>query len=173
MGKFIIILLIVSAKFIFPVALIYSPFIFGWGNFILDSIDGDLLVPLGLAEPVYQIIDKSADWLTYVAMIITAKKFNWKIKRPIFYLFILRSLGQLIFFITMDERVFFIFPNFLEPLFLIYATIYFFRRNKAYSIYIKHKILIWSFVIIYKLQDEFVTHIANVDRTELIRKFFN
>jgi hypothetical protein len=66
-----------------------------------------------------------------------------------------------------------LFPNFLEPLFLAYATIAFFKETNAYAFYQKHKIIIWAVVIGYKLQDEWITHIANVDRSELILKLFS
>ena len=32
--------------------------------------------------------------------------------------------------------------------------------------------MIWVFVVAYKLQDEFITHVANVDRSELIGRLF-
>ena len=37
--------------------------------------------------------------------------------------FVLRTIGQALFFITGLEIVFFYFPNLVEPLFLIYVSI--------------------------------------------------
>jgi len=164
--------IIVFLKYAIPIAIIVTPFFGGWANFILDSIDGDFLLPLGLSDSTYQLVDKSADWITYVGMAITAWWLKWPIRKWIYALFGLRTIGQLAFFITLDERVFFLFPNFLEPLFLAYATIAFFKKANAYTFYQKHKVIIWAVVIGYKLQDEWITHIANVDRTELIQKLF-
>ena len=87
-------------------------------------------------------------------------------------LFALRTIGQALFFLTGNEIVFFLFPNFLEPLFLIYATILFFKRAAAPAFFARHAILIWAVVIVYKLQDEYATHVANVDRSELLGRLF-
>ena len=46
-------------------------------------------------------------------------------RRAVIAFFVLRTLGQSLFFITDNEIVFLLFPNFLEPLFLVYATILF------------------------------------------------
>ena len=132
--------------------------------------DGDLLVPLGLSDATYQPIDKAADWVSYVLMVVAARP--WPIRRAAMALFGLRSVGQALFFATGDERVFFLFPNLLEPLFLGYATIRFARRDEAPAFYARHRVAIWTVVVLYKLQDEWVTHIANVDRTELLRRLF-
>ena len=168
----ILLILIIFLKFAIPITIIFNPFIFGWANFILDSIDGDFLIPLGFPDPTYQLVDKSSDWATYVAMIIAAWRLRWKIKKWIYALFGLRTIGQIAFFISLDERVFFLFPNFLEPLFLAYATISFFKKSKAHEFYLKHRVIIWTIVIVYKMQDEYITHIANVDRSTLIMNFF-
>lgn len=161
---------IVAAKFVIPILIIPFPFAAGWANFVLDTVDGDLLIPLGLDDPTYQLIDKTADWVTYVGMVGAAR--HWRIRRLIWGLFAFRTIGQLLFFVTREEIVFFLFPNFLEPLFLIYATIYHFRHERVFDIYTRHRIGIWIFVVLYKLQDEWITHVGNIDRTELLTRWF-
>ncbi len=163
--------LIVVAKFVVPVLIVPFPFAAGWANFVLDTVDGDILIPLGLDDGTYQLIDKAADWFTYVGMLVAAR--HWKIRRAVIVLFVLRTAGQLLFFITGAEIVFFFFPNFLEPLFLIYATIRHFRPERVAEIYTRHRVGIWVFVVLYKLQDEWVTHVGNVDRTDLITNLFS
>ena len=140
------------------------------GNFILDSVDGDILIPLGLSDQIYQLIDKSADYVTYACMVVAA--WRWPLRRAVIALFALRTVGQLLFFVTGNEIVFFFFPNFLEPLFLVYATILFWKRGDAPAFFARHAVLIWVLVIAYKLQDEFITHVANIDRSELIGRLF-
>jgi len=166
------IVLVIFLKFAVPVAIVFFPFAAGWANFILDTVDGDILIPLGMTDAAYQPIDKIADWFTYVGMVAAAWRFRWRIKKLIYGLFMFRSVGQLAFLATGDERLFFYFPNFLEPLFLAYATIFFFNKNaesRAYGFYSKHKWPIWIFVVIYKMQDEYITHIANIDRSDFIK----
>ncbi len=169
--KWIAIAVIIAAKFIVPVLIVPFPFAAGWANFVLDTVDGDLLIPLGLDDEPYQLIDKAADWFTYVGMVVAAR--NWKIRRTVIVLFLFRTVGQLLFFISSAEIVFFFFPNFLEPLFLIYATIRHFRPERVAEIYSRHRVGIWVFVVLYKLQDEWVTHVGNIDRTELITDLFS
>lgn len=166
------ILIIVFLKFAIPLGIIIMPFGFGWANFVLDSIDGDLLIPLGLTDEAYQPIDKLADLATYIAMAVAAWHLRWKIRKWIYALFGLRFVGQLLFFISGDERVFFFFPNFLEVLFLLYATLVFFKKEEAYDFYKKYRIFIWAFIVVYKLQDEWVTHIGNIDRTDFLLQLF-
>ena len=165
------IVVVVALKYLLPVALIPFPFVAGWGNFVLDSVDGDILIPLGLPDVVYQRIDKSADWVTYLFMVAAA--WRWPIRRVVIALFLFRSVGQALFFRTENEFVFFLFPNFLEPLFLGYATIAFFRGADAPAFYRRHAVAIWAVVILYKMQDEWITHVSNLDRSELIRGLFS
>ena len=173
MFNFIGISFVIFLKFAIPVAIVFFPFVASWANFILDTIDGDILIPLGLTDSTYQPIDKIADVATYVGMIFAAWRFRWGIRRWIYGLFAFRSIGQLAFFLFKDERLFFYFPNFLEPLFLIYATISFFKKAQSYNFYLKYKWAIWIFVILYKMQDEYLTHIADIDRSEFIKGLFN
>ena len=161
-----LVLLVVALKYLLPLLLIPFPFAAGWSNFVLDSVDGDILVPLGLEEGLYQNVDKSADYVTYICMVIAA--WRWPLRRAVIALFALRSVGQALFFLTGEEIVFLLFPNFLEPLFLAYASIAFLKRSEAPAFFERHAVAIWLVVVCYKLQDEYVTHVANVDRTELL-----
>ncbi len=158
--------LVVLLKYLLPLLLVPFPFLAGWANFLLDSVDGDILIPLGLAEGSYQNIDKSADYVTYICMVIAA--WRWPLRRVVLALFALRTAGQALFFLTGDEVVFFLFPNFLEPLFLAYASIAFVKRSEAPAFFARHQVAIGLLVVLYKLQDEYVTHIGNIDRTELV-----
>ncbi|MDE2838652.1 MAG: hypothetical protein OXL97_14285 [Chloroflexota bacterium] len=169
-GSVLAIAVIVGLKYLLPLAIIPFPFLAGWANFVLDTVDGDLLVPLGLLDGVYQRIDKSADYVTYVCMVAAA--WRWPLRRAVIGLFALRTVGQVLFFITGNEVVFFLFPNFLEPLFLVYATVLVWKRSDAPAFYARHAVVIWALVIVYKLQDEYVTHVANVDRSELLGRLF-
>lgn len=166
----IVIFFIVSLKFLLPVLLIWFPFFAGWANFVLDTIDGDFLIPLGLEDYTYQTIDKLADYVTYIFMLIVGWK--WPIHKEIKITFAIRTIGQVLFFVTRDELMFFFFPNLLEPLFLIYATLLMFKKKEAYKIYRKYFKWIWAFILVYKFQDELITHVVNVDRSTLIKQIF-
>lgn len=94
---------------------------------------------------------------------------KWEIHKEIKMTFALRTVGQVLFFLTRDELMFFFFPNLLEPLFLIYATLLFFKKKQAYKTYKKYFWLIWGFIAIYKFQDELITHVVNIDRSTFIK----
>lgn len=165
---------IVALKFLIPVGIVFSPFWFGWANFVLDTIDGDILIPLGLDDSIYQPVDKLADWATYIAMVVAAYRYRWPIRRWVLGLFLFRSVGQTLFLATGGETWLFVFANYLEPIFLIYATAIFFTHSVegGHAWFHQHRVVIIVAVIIYKLQDEYVTHIGNIDRTDLIINLF-
>jgi hypothetical protein len=173
------ILLIVAAKFAVPLLIIPFPFAAGWANLFLDGFDGDLLVPLGLPNDVYQPVDKITDWVTYVAIMVCAYRREWPIRRLMLALFAFRSIGQVSFLLTQNELFLAAFPNFLEPLFLVTATILAYERTvrrvpdwreHGFAVLARHRWLIGSLIVIYKLQDEYFTHVANVDRSETLQQ---
>jgi hypothetical protein len=125
-------------------------------------------MPAGLDFDLYQHLDKAADWTAYLFIFIWA----WRrpIRREITATFALRTIGQALFFATGDEMMLFWFPNLEEPLFLVYVTIARFRGwERAQAVYRARLIWIWLGILAYKFQDEWFTHVANVDRTEFLR----
>jgi hypothetical protein len=171
--------LVIAAKFAFPLLIVRFPFAAGWANFVLDSVDGDLLIPLGLDKVVYQPVDKLADWATYVAIVVVAYRNGWPTKRLMLGLFLFRSVGQVAFLVTENELFLAAFPNFLEPLFLVTASILAWERAirhlpdwqaQGFAALHRHRWLIGTLIVIYKLQDEYFTHVANIDRSELVRQ---
>jgi hypothetical protein len=163
-----LIILVVALKFGLPVLYLWFPFAAGWGNWVLDSVDGDLLIPAGLANATYQNLDKAADWVGYLFIFIWGLR--KPIRREITATFLLRTVGQVLFFTTHREIVFFWFPNLLEPLFLVYVTMARFRgQEMAQAIYRRRLVWIWLGILVYKFQDEWFTHVANVDRSDYLK----
>ncbi|HEV7200061.1 MAG TPA: hypothetical protein VGO32_04575 [Candidatus Limnocylindria bacterium] len=173
------IVLIVAAKFVIPLLIIRFPFAAGWANFVLDGIDGDLLIPLGLPNDIYQPVDKITDWVTYVAMVVVGYRSQWPIRRLMLGLFLFRSIGQVAFLLTGEELFLALFPNFLEPLFLVTATILAWQRvvrhnpdwrEASFAFLRRHRWPIGILIVVYKLQDEYFTHVANVDRSDFLQQ---
>ncbi len=171
--------LIIAAKFGLPILIVRFPFAAGWANFVLDSVDGDLLVPLGLPNESYQPIDKLADWVTYVAIVVVAYRNEWPTRRLMLGLFLFRSVGQVGFLLTGNELFLAVFPNFLEPLFLVTASILAWERvirrlpdwqERSFALLHRHRWLIGTLIVIYKIQDEYFTHVANIDRSEFFQR---
>jgi hypothetical protein len=168
---------IVVAKFLLPLLIIPFPFAAGWANFFLDGFDGDLLIPLGLPNDIYQPVDKITDWLTYVAIVVVAFRNDWPTRRLMLGLFLFRSIGQVGFLISGNELLLALFPNFLEPLFLVTVTMLAWERSvrrspdwqdRGFARLARHRWLIGTVIVIYKLQDEYFTHVANLDRSEFL-----
>lgn len=155
--------IIIALKFLVPSFMLVIPVIGLWGNYILDVVDGDILLSLGMADETYQSLDKFADLIAYVFMFILGRR--WKIRKTIAILFFYRLIGQLLFFATNDERIFFVFQNFLEPLMLIYVLIILKQKSeeKAYKIYKKYIWLWWGIILVYKIWEEWRIHVANFD----------
>lgn len=147
------------------------PFFGLWGNYVLDVIDGDILLSLGMQESTYQLLDKSTDFISYIFMLILGLR--WSIRKTVILLFVYRITGQILYFVTGNELIFFYFQNFLEPLMMIYALILFRQKNEkqAYEVYKKHLILIWAIILIYKIWNEWYLHFANIDLSLLFFGF--
>lgn len=164
-------ILITGFKFLIPPFMLVFPFQAIWINYILDVVDGDILMQFGMNEFTYQTLDKAADYFSYIFMLILGLR--WRIKRTIVILFIYRTIGQVLFFITRNELMLFYFQNFLEPLAMIYVLLLFRHKSegKAFFSYKRHFWLIWVIILIYKIWNEWYLHFANIDLSTLIFGF--
>ncbi len=160
---------VIALKFVVPSLMPRFPLFGAWGNYVLDVVDGDVLLELGLTDETYQTIDKAADYYSYVIMLVVGLR--WRIRRLVALLFIYRTVGQALFFLTRKEIVFLYFPNFLEPLVLIYTVLlsrHNGRESQAYASYQRHRGPIWIILVGYKLWNEWYLHLANIDLSERI-----
>lgn len=167
----LVIFFILLLKVLIPASMLIAP-VFGlWGNYLLDIVDGDILQALGLSDSLYQTVDKSADLISYVFMLLLGLR--WHIKKTIIILFIYRLIGQILFFTTHNESVFFYFQNFLEPLMLVYVLLIWKQKSEksAFVTYKNHWKLIWTIVIAYKLWNEWYLHLANIDLSTIFFGF--
>jgi hypothetical protein len=165
----LVIIFILILKFCLPVGVILAPFAASWANFVLDSIDGDILMHIGLNPASYQLWDKAADYWTYIFLFMVGRR--WRIGKQITLLFLVRIIGQALYFLTSNELFLFLFPNFLEPLFMVYSLLIFTHKSetKAHQWYKKHLILIWIIIITYKMWNEYNIHVGRID---LSQKYF-
>ena len=120
--------------------------------------------------------------MTYVAIVVVAYRNAWPIRRLMLGLFLFRSVGQIGFLLTQNELLLALFPNFLEPLFLVTVTILAWQRvvrhradwhERGFTVLARHRWLIGTVIVLYKLQDEYVTHIGNIDRSELFQQLLD
>lgn len=165
------IVFIIFLKFFIPVLMPFFPFQAVWANYFLDIVDGDVLQYLGLTDEPYQLIDKFADYISYIFMVVAGWK--WRIRNTLLVLFVYRTIGQALFFVTGNEIYFFYFQNFLEPLMLIY-TLFLFRtgaEHTAYKIYKKNIAKVWMIILVYKMWNEWYLHFANIDLSTIFFGF--
>jgi hypothetical protein len=115
-------------------------------------------------------------------MVICAYRRAWPTRRLMLGLFLFRTVGQVGFLLTENELFLAFFPNFLEPLFLVIASILAWeravRRNpdwqeRGFDFLYRHRWIIGTLIVLYKLQDEFLTHIANFDRSEFFERLLS
>lgn len=159
----ILVIIVIFLKFLVPALMLKFPLAGLWGNYFLDVVDGDILLSLGISDATYQMIDKSMDFISYIFMLVLG--IRWSIRKVVVTLFIYRSIGQILYFVTGRELIFFYFQNFLEPLMMAYVLILFKQKSeqKAYLTYKKHFILVWAAILIYKIWNEWYLHFANID----------
>ncbi len=167
----LVVIIVVLLKFTLPVVFFWFPFQASWVNFILDSIDGDILMHYGLDSATYQTVDKLADYVTYIFMALVGYK--WKIGRTIIALFIFRTIGQVLFFTTGNDIYFMIFQNYLEPLFMVYSFLLYKYKKNAFKIYKKYIVPIWIGIISYKMWNEYNVHLGKRDLSEIYFGFNN
>lgn len=112
-----------------------------------------------------------------MAIVIVSFRKGWPIRRLMLGLFLFRTVGQVGFLLTGDELFLAAFPNFLEPLFLVTVTILAWERairhepdwqERGFAVLHRHRWLIGTVFVVHKLVDEWITHIGNIDRSDLL-----
>ena len=53
------------------------------------------------------------------------------------------------------------------------ATLLLWKKGRTHEFYRRHIVVVWAIVVLYKMQDEWITHVGNIDRSELIRGLFS
>lgn len=120
--------------------------------FILDTSDYVFALRSGLTYRQYQNIDKSLDLLSRVYFVVSAFFFGWPHAWLFVALFLLRLIGDILYFKTRREVWFFFFPNVIEFFFPLYILIL--PAPSVESI-----LLIFIVSLVVKLLHEHLTHI--------------
>ncbi|MEK7110120.1 MAG: hypothetical protein AAB876_02765 [Patescibacteria group bacterium] len=157
--------------FIVLLRIIVAPLIFIWPlpaiilSFFLDVVDIEFASRKVLTLSEYERYDKILD-LWWYCNVMTFSWFNLPNYRfLLLILFIFRTVGEIIFFIKNDRRIFFLFPNFFENIFfLIFFSIYF--KQLYFLLSEKYIFFSLSAVIITKIFQEWWVHIAQISIME-------
>lgn len=157
--------------FIVLLRIIAAPLIFIWPllsvilSFFLDVVDIEFASRRVLTLSKYERYDKALDTWWYINVMIFAWFQMPNYRYILLILFVFRSIGEVIFFIKNDRRIFFLFPNFFENIFfLIFFSIYF----KPLHFLLSEKYIYFSLsvVIIAKIFQEWWVHIALISIPE-------
>lgn len=88
-------------------------------SFLLDTVDSPIYRFAGYKRNKYQLIDKSLDFLWYTTSLVYVLASELPYTGLLILLYGLRALGQILFYISKDEKYFIYFPNFYEAFFIV------------------------------------------------------
>ncbi len=113
----LVFLRVVSAFLIFFAVVPVSIF-----QFILDWIDGEFYKRARFRKHTYQMWDKILDYYWYVFIMLFLLADKPPHAMVFIFLFVFRTIGQALFFITRKQIYFFLFPNIFEILFFVFVA---------------------------------------------------
>ncbi len=89
-------------------------------NVLLDAFDGELYKQSGYARPQYSTYDKLLDYYWYLWLMAYIMLANIPGKWLFLGLFAYRTVGQILFLMSRNGMLLFLFPNVFEKLFFYY-----------------------------------------------------
>ena len=110
----------VILRLIFGPFIFISPIISTLVIFILDGFDGEIIKRSGYARHEYSTYDKIMDYWWYIWIFIFVLYSNVPVKNLFIFLFLYRTVGQLLYLLYRKGIIFFLFPNVFESLFYYY-----------------------------------------------------
>jgi hypothetical protein len=165
-----IVVLVVGARLFLPLLIPYVPVVGLLACLILDSADQTIFQQFP-AIPLdgYQSYDKALD-IYYLSIAYLSTMRNWT-NRPAFgmsmFLYYYRLVGALLFELTQERWILFVFPNTFEYFFLFYelCRIRWDQTRMTTKVVIGATAFIW---IVIKLPQEWWIHIAQLDFTDFM-----
>jgi len=155
---FVYILFVLLRILLFPLFL--SIPLFAWAiSYFLDLVDYGAALRGGITYRTYQSADKILDVIFRIYMLISVYYLQFPFAWIFLVLFFIRSLGDVLYFKTRNERHYFLFPNVMEffyPLYLLWLA---FGRATPYSFTLLGGCLFIS--IVFKIVHEYALHIHN------------
>ncbi len=114
---------VVAARLILPFFLWKNPLVV-WGLiFLVDWFDGDIFRQAFRYQKnnLYQLFDKTMDLYAYCFALAFSYTSRSSIFGVLLCLFLLRAAGTAIFLIKREKKIFALFPNIFENLFIVYV----------------------------------------------------
>jgi len=157
---------IVLANIVLRVVLGPAIFISVWLSslltFLLDWADGEFFKRAGYPHSKYTLYDKILDYYWYVFILIYIFLYDVPSKRVFLILFLFRSLGQILFFLTKKEIYFFLFPNIFEIGFYFYLITLLFPELDSFMYFPKiiYPLLVITLVVLIR---EYIVNIRKMN----------
>lgn len=157
--------------FISILRIIVAPIIFIWPlqaiilSFFLDLIDIEFASQKVLTLSEYETNDKALDLWWYLSAMIYSWFYLTPYKYMLLGLFVFRYIGDVIFFIKNDRRIFMLFPNFFENIFFLF---FFSTYFKWLNFLLDKKYLAFSLItlLVFKIIQEWWIHVAQISIPE-------
>ncbi len=152
----------VVLRLIFGPTIFWFPRITALFSFMLDWVDGELYKRAGYSHHQYGIYDKALDYYWYVWIFFYVLLVPVPYRTLFVFLFVWRTIGQLLYFKTRNRIFFFIFPNVFEIFFLYYLVVTIPGQNSIFllSPYIW---IAFTFIVFFVMIREAVLHIENTN----------
>ena len=159
--KYFILFLISLCRFIgILILFVINPITAILINIVIDFADGPLYkYYFKFSRKMAQYFDKLWDYIYYIALMVLIINLNLQMWWILFILFIYRSVGEIIFFINGNKKIFIYFPNIFE-----YYTLGFLFIKKLQEItFINSYMIISIFIMItiFKIWNEIFLHKQN------------
>jgi hypothetical protein len=140
---------------------------------VIDGVDQSIFQTVAPDADLagYQSYDKALDvYYLVIAYISTLR--NWTNQRAVYiarFLIFYRLVGVVLFELTGERALLFIFPNTFEYFFIFYEAVRLFwdPRRMSKAVLIGATAFIWIFI---KLPQEWWIHIAQLDTTDFIKE---
>jgi len=168
--EYVVLVLVVGARLLLPLLIPYFPVPALLACLVLDSADQTIFQQFPAIDlEGYQSYDKALD-IFYLSVAYLSVLRNWTNLPAVLmavFLFHYRLIGALLFELTQERWLLFIFPNTFEYFFLFLSAIYLLWDQQRVS----RKFVVWSTVFIWvviKLPQEWWIHIAQLDFTEFM-----
>ncbi|MFC1649165.1 hypothetical protein ACFL2C_00435 [Patescibacteria group bacterium] len=140
-----------------PLIFFFNPIIVTVLSIYFDGADAPFYRKLGFNRAQYELYDKTLDlyWQT-IAWMYALVVFPADFLPMLTFLFIYRTFGHIIHYATQNERVFIIFPNLFENLFILLLVYY---SSLFGSLINSDNLTQWiGFVFAIKIFQETITH---------------
>ncbi len=163
-GQKFIKLLIYSFRIFFAIGVFINPLLTVLFAIYLDWIDMRALKGFGISLKGYNRDDKLTDTIVYFIFFVYIISVNIDSLITLIFLilFIIRMIGYILFVISQNRKIFFIFPNIFFSFFVVYNLILFFNPFPDLQIILIS--LIWT--IIFQFIFEYGYHVSQLALSE-------